>query len=208
MKISSLIVLSILAVAAFRASADSNLVVNGDFDTDVSSWLTSQNFSLVWNAEGMTQGSGSGRLTSSQMDAGGTNNGGGGARQCVPVAGGRHDVSAFYLIPSAQNRTAEPDVALAWFANANCQGTGVGSSLIPKGASTTDSWLQLQGRVVAPGATQSANVILRPRKLEAGGSVDVLFDAVFLPEPGSAAAGLVAVAAIATRRRLLSRSTS
>ena len=214
--VKSLILASAIAfAAASTAGADANLIINGNFDTDVVPWVkVNDNFAIVWDPADSAglQDSGSARVTSSQVDQGGTMNGGAGAQECIEVVpSANYAVSAAYFIPSGQDRTAEPDIGIAWFLDSQCLTTALPpeQSLIPQGESTTDMWLPLGGDVVAPDDSHSANVILRPRKLEAGGSVDVLFDAVaFVPEPGAAALGASAVAALAIRRRLLTCITS
>ena len=214
---SLILAFAIALAAASTARADANLIINGEFDSDVVPWIpVNENFSVVWDSADSAglPTSGSARVTSRQMDAGGPSSGGAGAVECIRVVEASYAVSALYFIPSGQNHTAEPDVAVAWFDDTACVGGVLGQGLVPQGASTTDSWLPLSGDVMAPAGAMSANVILRPRKVEAQASVedpgvDVLFDAVqFVPEPGAAALGVTAAAAIAIRRRRLSCSPS
>jgi hypothetical protein len=201
----SLIVASALALAvASAARADGNLIVNGNFDTDLSSWTNGNHVASVFNQldSAGSPSSGSAEVTSTQVDASSTS-AGSGIYQCVSVTPGNYLVTALYFIPDGQDHTAAPDIGVAWFVDTQCQdiGSGPQQSLLDQGPSTTDTWLQLRGIVTAPSNAQSANVILRPRKVEAGGQVNVLFDAVFVPEPGSVALGVTAIAALAVVRR-------
>jgi hypothetical protein len=211
---SLLLAFAIALATASTSAADGNLVTNANFNSDVSSWMASnQFFFATWDSldSAGLQTSGSARVTSQAVDA----IPGGGLGQCVPLTPGSYEVTALYFIPSGQNRTAAPDIAIAWFVDSSCMTSSVDShgspqqSLIPQGASTTAAWLQLGDIVATPSdamsrAIMSGRFILRPRKVEAGGSVDVLFDAVFVPEPEPAALGLATAAALALRRWVLS----
>jgi hypothetical protein len=204
--------LAVALAVPWTGWADSNLVANGNFDTDVTPWHSlSPNISGMWNAldSAGSPDSGSASVFSRQPDDD-SQNAGSGFLQCVQLAAGTYSASALYFIPSGQPHTANPDVAIAWFDTADCTGAGIGQSLVPQVTPTTDTWLQLISDVVAPSGTQSAYLLLRPRKVEAltgpeDPGVDVLFDAVFLPEPSGAALGAAAIAAIAIRRRVSGR---
>jgi MYXO-CTERM domain-containing protein len=69
----------------------------------------------------------------------------------------------------------------------------------------TDTWELLSTPIVAPATAVSVRVFARPRKQEAGGSVDVLFDAIELPEPGAAGLGLAALGALGALARRRAR---
>ena len=205
-----LLLAAALGLLATPVARGDNLLVNPNFDTDLSGWANGNpSITSVFDPEDVlaNPASGSARVTSTQADAGGGNAAGSGLIQCVDIAGAgtprRFEVSSFYLIPSNQADTATPDVSLVWFSSGAC-GTFINGTQFntAQGASTTDMWLQLQGVANAPLDAQSVRIFLRPRKVEAGGSVDVLFDAVFLPEPDAAALGLAAFAGLwALRQR-------
>ena len=205
-----LLAVALAVVAAPIVRADGNLIVNPNFDTDISSWANGNINSITsaWDSRDLLSdpASGSARVTSTQATAGGPDAGGSGLIQCVDIGGvgtlRRFALSAFYFIPSGQATTAEPDLSVVWFQDPGCGSFLVGSQRnSDQGASSTDAWLQLQMGAQAPLTAQSVRVFLRPRKVEAGGSIDVLFDAVFLPEPDAAPLGLVAVAALGSLRR-------
>jgi hypothetical protein len=200
-----------LAAAPAARAVDGNLVQNPNFDTDLSNWsngpggITSQ-----WDASDVVDNpsSGSAKVTSTQALDGGPGNSGGGLIQCLDIAGSgtprSFTIGAFYFIPSGQNRTATPDVSVSWFSTPQCGAfAGLPDGKTGLGSPTTDTWTQLQAVVDAPLTAQSLRIFLRPRKVEAAGSIDVLFDAVFLPEPDAAVLGVAAIAGLGllARRR-------
>jgi len=201
-----LLLAAALGLVAAPVAQAQNLLGNPNFDTNLSGWSNGNpSITSAWDSQDVLSdpASGSALVTSTQTEAGA----GSGLIQCVDIAGSgtprRFEISSFYLIPGNQVDTAAPDLSLVWFTSGGCVNFINGAQFnTAQGASTTDTWIQLQGSTDAPLDAQSVRVFLRPRIVEPGGSVDVLFDAVFLPEPDSAALGLAAFASLwALRRR-------
>jgi hypothetical protein len=149
--------------------------------------------------------SGSAEVQSFQVDAAGPMAKGPSMIQCVAVApDSEYYASAWAYTPSGQDRTALPDITVLFFEDASCT-TPVGDNVESnQGTADLDTWQFLELLATAPPTAGSARLFARPRKQEAGGEVDVLFDALFVPEPGGALSGLAAagaLAALAVRRR-------
>jgi hypothetical protein len=206
-----ILVAALIALAAGPAAAG-NLLVNPDFDTDTSGWSPSNaNPSLVqvlfdpdFDVDFLAS-SGSAEVQSFQVDPAGPMAKGPSMIQCVPVTPDtEYYASGWAYTPSGQSRTALPDLTVLFFTDASCT-TPVGANVESnQGTVDVDTWQLLELLATAPPSAGSARLFARPRKQEAGGEVDVLFDALFLPEPGSGLSGLAAagaLSALAARRR-------
>ena len=156
-----------------------NLVVNPDFDSDVSGWSTSATASIEWDpldAEG-DPASGSALVTNrstTALDATG-------AWQCLDFI----EAEAFYrlaaevLVPSGQSETGYAELLVQWFDTPGCGGGQLGLNTTPGvSTSTPDAWYLDAGVVEAPAATQSARLRLSVLKIEDSGSLEAHFDNV------------------------------
>jgi MYXO-CTERM domain-containing protein len=201
-----------LFLVAASPSQAQNLLANPDFDTDLSPWEAGAatigvSFDAVYDVN--ANDGGSARVASGQTEAGGPGNAGSGMVQCVNVTPDTlYEISAFALIPASQDRTANPDVRLVWFEVADCAPCPPQNPIcFIQGPATnqhsgaTETFEELVGSGVAPSTALSANIVARPRKNEAGGTVNVVFDAFFLPEPDAPALALAAAATLALLRR-------
>ena len=209
------LLLTMAAAALLGAPAQAqNLLTNPDFDTDLSGWGPGNAFIATSHepnedVDGDIINSGSARVNSSQESAGGSEQGGSGMIQCVNVDPNPiHDLRGWALVPSEETRNARPDLKIVWFTEADCaSGFILGNQPnSTQHSGTKDFWEELTLEATSPVDAASARVFCRPRKVEAGGDIDVLCDAisiVSLPEPGDGAlagAALLALGLLARRR--------
>ena len=175
-------VLWLLFVALFLGSGawGENLVVNPEFDTDVSGWTPEPEVSIAWSAidASLDPGSGSAEVTNSV--AGPRN--GRGMNQClnlVVVEGAVYDFGGKALIPDGQARTGSAQVGLRWLAGPGCTGSTVGSQPRRETA-TLGAWVDLSAtEQIAPAGAVSVLFLAFPSKVEAGGSLVAHFDDLY-----------------------------
>jgi hypothetical protein len=185
-----LAVLSAIAIGVTPVSAQ-NLVVNGNFDSDTSSWnfTTPGTFthSSSLDADGAAPASGSGQLANTSPVAYGTSF----AAQCITtgiVAGNSYDWGARIRFDSGNTQTAtgRATVVVSFFDGGSCSGSNVGSSTTPNFlSSTTDVWTQMEVLgFTAPTGAVSAQLGLWTTKVESSGTMTVNFDNVVLGPAG------------------------
>lgn len=196
-------------LAAMPAAAQNHLV-NSEFDDNLAFWqILNPSIAAGWDALDVDSdaNSGSARVVSTQATAG-TDQKGSGLLQCFDVTpGSLLEMSAWAYVPPGQDRNALPDLSVAYFDQPSCVSAVCGVSLCGSSDSaqidTIDIWTLIESTFEVPGDVESVRIFLRPRKIEAGGSVAVHFDAVTVPEPGagaSVAAACLALAALGRRR--------
>jgi hypothetical protein len=183
------LLLTLLAASISASALAQNLLLNGNFDTSISSWDQND--------------PGAGTTVFSPLDAGGsassgsvlvTNNsapigGNPGVFQCRPATpGASYDYGAKARVALGQLEL-DAYILVNFFANPTCSGSGIGASsahFTPSG-----SW---QGLTVtgftAPAGTVTVSLRLLLFKRVAGGSVTANFDDAFLVPTGSARATL------------------
>ncbi len=188
----SMIVCATLLAAPAAAQ---NLIVNGDFATDTSSWAftTPGTFSFhggpVFDSDS-NPASGSGRVQNQSTLAFGTSF----AAQCVNgiTAGTNYDFGArIYFDSTTQTATGRGNIVVGFLSGASCSGSNVGAFTTANVlSSTTDTWVAADVlAVTAPATAQSVQVNLFTNKVEATGTLDVHFDNVyFAVTPPSAGA--------------------
>jgi len=159
-----------------------NVVVNPDFDIDVSSWIpngATVGFDSAQNIVG-TPGSGSILVT---------NNIGNGAtvsvRQCidVPLSVGTYDFGGWILFPTGQVGTGSAGIAVSFYPAANCGGISLAFLNVPIIAANT--WSLQTATLAAPPGVLSAAVALRiDMPMGSAAPLDAWFDGVRLgPAP-------------------------
>ncbi len=188
MKVSvfALLLVSVLAAVGGTAAAQ-NLLVNPNFDANVTGWSFTTPGTFTWDSSLDADSnplSGSGRLDNTSPVAAGSSF----AAQCVAVTGGsNYDFLAKIRIPSGQSQTGYANVVVNFYNAASCSGSNVGGTASPSVLSTTsDTWVQSQVLAfAAPGTAVSAQVNLWVNKAEANGSLVVNFDSAAFGPTGS-----------------------
>ncbi len=188
--------------------AQTNLVTNGSFDTQVLGWEPVEPFmSVDFDIEDVDESELSGSALVAFNSTLGTEKTGH-VGQCVAVLPGRtYPGSVSFLIPTGQDRLGSAALRVAWYGSDDCSGVvsevGFGNQSGFEGA-----WADLAPlQFVAPAGTASADVQLEIRKPVLGGTLIIHFDEVmFLPEPSPLLAGLAALVGVIgvarwTRRR-------
>jgi hypothetical protein len=191
----AIIVALVLTVTAAFALID---VINGTFDTDVSSWVALPNATITWNPEDHNgnMGSGSAEVAS------------GSAFQCVPLTGAAQTPTTFMVDGWAKvpvgSLSTQTRITIQFTSDASCN-TSTGSPFIVSGPIPDNSWQNLTlGSTSIPATAQGARYILF-----ANNSGNVLYDdltiSIFGPtaitlrnlEANSSSGSLVMVALVA-----------
>ncbi|MFI5182523.1 MAG: FG-GAP repeat domain-containing protein, partial [Thermoanaerobaculia bacterium] len=171
-----LALLSMLTVAGTGAAQ--NLIVNGNFDSNVLGWTFQDTGSFTLDSSHDADSnplSGSGRLENAiPLESGSAR-----AMQCVAVTGGKsNDIWARIRIPSGQTTSGYAMVVVQFYDGASCLGNSVGGVSTPQlNSTTTDTWVVSEVfSQAAPVAAVGARVNLWVNKTEATGSLVVDFD--------------------------------
>lgn len=181
-----------------------NLVLNGDFDLDVSGCSTAYHgpvITIAWSPldPGDPTASGSIEVTST-VDSGGV----GGPTQCGDVPSGSPlFLSMEILVPTQSFEYPYGYPFVRFYDGFSCSGNEL-STVYPIGlVSMGEGWKQISGPLAPPLGTESILIDLGIWKPATASPAIAYFDWVYLPEPElltSASAVLVALASLARRR--------
>jgi hypothetical protein len=174
---------------AWHSAPAVNLLSNGTFRADVSSWVVEDpgDATAAFNAADANGAAGSGSIVIANLSAGPSN--GTGIAQCVnTVTAGRvYTYGGKVLFPTGQARTGNIGLGLRWWSGANCTGQPITQPRLNVNAPAATWVSRASGPEVAPTGTVSAQFIAYPSKVEAGGQLVGQFDDLFLDD-GLAAA--------------------
>jgi hypothetical protein len=183
--VKTLATLLFLSSVSLSAAAQ-ELLVNGSWDADASFWLVDAPGATTLvrdprDAAG-SPSSGAGLVTNAEPGA----QQGSGIGQCVSgvVGGAGYSISGKVMIPSGQARTGSGQIGLRWYANASCSGDNLGGPRLQ--TQTLGTWVTLSAAgQKAPANARSVEFVAFPSKVEAGGQLQVLFDALSLKPDGA-----------------------
>ena len=174
-----------VAMMVASVAAAQNLVVNGDFDNDVSGWTEMSSILLSWDPTSDYQDSpesGSALIVNADLWANS------GAVQCINgiVAGEAYGLSAWLRAPTGQIGQGTGGVFVWWYVVPDCGGSqtaGPATAYI----TTSDSWVEVVApSEQAPPGTQSAIVYLNNAKTSSTpGEYRVYYDHVLLTAGGA-----------------------
>ena len=189
--------LSIAFVLAASAHAQ-NLLVNGDLDADASGWAPiNGNISLAWDAADPDDPTPSGSLRVQSVIP---NAASGGAKQCIPLAAPSPplDARTQAFVP-VQTQNVGASFYAYFYDDGACSGTLLDT---PFSAFMFEqaAWRPIEDTLAPPATAQSVMFVLAVTKELGPEPASVLFDAVFLPEPGGVATALAAAGAVAVAR--------
>ncbi len=177
-----------VCVAVFGGSlaAAQNLVVNGDFHSDVSDWTQLSGVTLSWDGNSDYQNQPSSGSAENLNDAAGSSNSG--TIQCIDgiVGGHNYYLSAWLRAPTGQTGEGNAKVFVWWYTQPGCTGTmssGPGTPWF----TTSDSWIEQEaGSTDAQISAQSALVYLNNNKTSVTpGEYRVSYDHVVFERTGS-----------------------
>lgn len=186
-----------LALSIAAAAPAQNLLLNGDFDDDILDW-NNLDGTKQWNSFDPFSDPDSGSMRIQNLTSGGTT---AFVDQCVAI---EEDTSygfeVWWYAFEFEEGNGRADVRVFWFNGSACSGDLLAFDVYQ--STVKGEWERASDVVTAPANAVSASVRLGARKFGEGPKPELLvyFDAVYLPEPG-AAAGLVAIAALASLQR-------
>lgn len=195
----SAFLLAMLALVASEAAAQ-NLVVNGDFDTDLDGWTNVGAPQSIWDEFDEFEDPNSGSLRIVNSSSAGTTTV---VRQCALAEADREFQVGFTHVTFPDGAEGAARMRLIWYANSTCEGATSGIEILD--SSIAGPWTRVEEIVTSPPATQSVLIELGARKTAGSASNDyrVYFDEIYVPEPGASAsiAAIFALAHMAQRRR-------
>lgn len=160
---------------AAGAQASVNLVVNGNFQSNLTVWVSGDG-SALWSAESaIADGSGSARITCDNPSSGACQP----LLQCVLVNPGLHLLELAVRVPAGQPTTGEGYAIAYVYPNTTCSGMPVAGGFSTASV-TSATWRSRWVVVNVPAGGASVSVRLTVVKNETGGEFDVLADAVRL----------------------------
>lgn len=176
------------------AAGAQNLLVNGDFDVDTAGWSCEMEGAVcAWSEDDSADDPSSG---SGEVLREGPGDFRGQLVQCVALpGGGLYSVAAVLRTISENRRSGQLDVA--WFGEEACEGSELRRDIID--AVPFSTWTPIEDVLLAPADAVSLEyrVIAFATEEE---SQTVRVDAAFVPEPGAAASGLVALGVLGALR--------
>ena len=176
--------LALLAALAAAPAFAQNIAINFDFNTDLSSWNTSENspteVTTAWNSLDANGAPNSGSAQVNNISPGPNN--GVTLIQCLPATAGlTYSFGGKIRVPApglGANDVATVDAY--WTNDAGClSNLSLETTNFSPGA--TDTWVtQPPTQVVAPAGTNGVKIRGRVTKFDAGGTLTALFDDVYL----------------------------
>jgi hypothetical protein len=176
-----------------------NLVVNGDFATDVSGWSTAYHGSgitIAWSSLDPADPTASGSL---EVTSTISNGGAGGATQCVDLLVANPELRMDVMVPS-QPGFAYVNAApyVRWFLGAGCSVGEISTESVLGTVPDGTDWTRLTGPLSPPPTAQAVLLDLAIAKPSGSSAAAVAyFDNVYLPEPGGTALGATVCAVLA-----------
>jgi hypothetical protein len=170
------IVFFLLSFGPATPCMSQNLLLNPDFDSDVSNWVPRSDVSIEWNPldAGGSTSSGSGEVTNSFVGISSQLR----VYQCVNGISEQqlYEFRGKIFLPSGQPTLRQGIAAIWWRSDPNCYGS-ISTSVTPIVGGPFDTWIEMStGLVVSPTGAQSAYISLGVHQNAPGGSVSALFD--------------------------------
>lgn len=176
MRLRSLTSIVFALASAPAALASDNLILNGSFATNLADWNEGDG-AVEWSPESsVADGTGSARLTCDYASAGTACSP---LLQCIAVSPGSHLLQVAIRVPAGQAATGNGYAIAYAYSNTICSGAPVAGSFYT-GAVAAGVWRTRSIPVTVPAGAASVSVRLNVHKDTAGGSFDVLADAVEL----------------------------
>jgi hypothetical protein len=187
-----------------------NLLVNGDFDTDLAGWYRPASWvEDSWSAIDIDASPSSGSVRQENVNVDGVKTSGIG--QCIPVTEGEsYRVSGATFVPSGQDAVGAASIVFQWKDGTDCTGEAIGGGLGTGGSGLFDEWyVFVSDFVVAPAGAGSMQLDLLCRKTTAAGTFVAYWDdLVVVPELATGllqGAALLALGACRARRAARAR---
>jgi hypothetical protein len=195
-----------LAVTGVARAQDVDRIVNGGFDTDLAGWavVAFDASTGAWSALDAGGSGTSGSVRTEMIYEGPGHANAVSLSQCVAAAPGRPHSFGAWIRRQAGSDDGQSFVRVQWYASSDCSDPPFDNSDV--GAfQPDDTWVLAQlVDVVPPDAARSGRFHLVNLSQDVSAPRVVFFDdAFFVPEPGLASGGVVALTALAglCRRR-------